>query len=173
MKNVIVFVLLLNSLLLWAQSTKTQFPSSNKETLYNFDRDFIEGRISQLTEDSIYIREYGKRILAVGVDEIDYLKVELKPNFKGGGMILGAILGSIPGLFILTGALKSDGNTLNTVLSRTIGIPLAAVAITSGAILGGIIGNSLGKPKDEIFQINGSKSRYQKQAKAINQYAFY
>ena len=115
----------------------TGFAAAQNVTIRQFNKNETSGKIDSLMEDSISLLLQPQNIKRFDIEEVEKVTVHTGKGTKGLGLAIGAGIGAIPGILLVTNNYES----LDGLLYYLIGIPLIPV----GAVLGGIIGFQVGK----------------------------
>lgn len=152
--------ILLLAVILWCIS----FAGAQNVTIRQFSKDETFGKIDSLMEDSISLLLQPQNIKRFDIEEVEKVTVHTGKGTKGFGLAIGAAIGTIPGILLVT--YKRD--SFDGLLHNIIGIPLIPV----GAILGGIIGFQQGRSGTIEIPIMGNKKLYQKQKEKIKEFGY-
>jgi hypothetical protein len=127
----------------------------------------------ELKEDSIEVKPIYNKPSTIAIDNVHQLNFQTKRSNKFGKTLLGTGLGMLPGILYLSCIGNKKINLFEAVFVAPAEIGLGVGLVFGGAILGGILGNSVGHNGASIsIPINGNKQLYEKQKEKIRQLAF-
>jgi hypothetical protein len=145
--------------------------SKSEINLVLIDGTIKKGFLKQLYPDSILLSRNGVLITS-SVNDVINLNIIKKKDNRGSGALLGAILGAIPGIFVISQAKNRKTDPLTSIITFPIEYGFGLTLTAFGTVVGGVIGYNFTRGTTITIPINASKDLYKRQKNRIIELAY-